>query len=88
MRLGLLGGPIGGGAIAMTLMACYGMPPCDDGTMNCYDTLPTTEAGADASDAREGDALGTPDSAHHEAGAADADAGDNNDAGDHDAREN
>ncbi len=31
-----LGAAIGGGAIAFTLMACYGMPPCKDGTRNCY----------------------------------------------------
>jgi hypothetical protein len=35
-RLGMLAGPIGGGAIAMTLMACYGMPPCADGSLGCY----------------------------------------------------
>jgi hypothetical protein len=27
-----------GTAIAFTLMACYGRPPCKDGTKNCYDT--------------------------------------------------
>lgn len=27
-----------GGAVAMTLMACYGMPPCEDGESgNCID---------------------------------------------------
>lgn len=27
-----------GGAVAMTLMACYGMPPCEDGeTGHCID---------------------------------------------------
>jgi hypothetical protein len=29
-----IGGAIGGGAIAFTLMACYGVPPCD-GTGDC-----------------------------------------------------
>jgi hypothetical protein len=46
-----------------------------------YDTQPTTEAGAEAPVAREGDALDTPDSAHSEGGVAVADAGDDKDAG-------
>ncbi len=33
-RIGALGGIAGGGAIAFTLMACYGAPPCGDGP-NC-----------------------------------------------------
>jgi hypothetical protein len=37
LRIGALGGAFGGGAIAFTLMACYGMAPCDDGTQNCHD---------------------------------------------------
>jgi hypothetical protein len=45
-RLGLLAGPLGGGAIAMTLMACYGMPPCDDGSQGCYE--PDASAQGDA----------------------------------------
>jgi hypothetical protein len=38
LRLGALGGAFGGGAIAFTLMACYGAappPPCPDGTRDC-----------------------------------------------------
>ena len=35
-RLLWIGGALGGGAIAFTLMACYGMPPCKDGTRDCY----------------------------------------------------
>ena len=34
----VLGGALGGGAIAFTLMACYGgppMPPCPDGNRDC-----------------------------------------------------
>lgn len=27
----------GAGLAALTLMACYGAPPCDNGTYNCYD---------------------------------------------------
>ena len=34
--LGRLGLAAVGGAIAFTLMACYGRPPCKDGTRNCY----------------------------------------------------
>lgn len=49
MRIGALGGAFGGGAIAFTLMACYGMPPCDDGTRGCYDD--NGDAGGDESDA-------------------------------------
>ncbi len=33
---------IGAGAAAMTLMACYGMPPCDHNARECDDT---TDAG-------------------------------------------
>jgi hypothetical protein len=27
----------GAGVAALTLMACYGAPPCEDGTANCYE---------------------------------------------------
>ncbi|HVH44940.1 MAG TPA: hypothetical protein VM925_21450 [Labilithrix sp.] len=37
LRVGALGGALGGGAVAFTLMACYGAPPCDDGTRDCHD---------------------------------------------------
>jgi hypothetical protein len=46
-RLGLIAGPIGGGAIALTLMACYGMPPCADGSLSCYEP---PDAGADVAE--------------------------------------
>jgi hypothetical protein len=32
----LVGGVIGGSVIAFTLMACYGRPPCKDGTQDCH----------------------------------------------------
>ncbi|HVH44939.1 MAG TPA: hypothetical protein VM925_21445 [Labilithrix sp.] len=53
-RLGVraLAGALGGGAIAFTLMACYGAPPCPDGTRNCYKAPPPA--------ASEGDAGSTP----------------------------
>jgi len=52
LRLGALGGAFGGGAIAFTLMACYGAapPPCPDGTRNCHhnpdEAPPATSAGS------------------------------------------
>jgi hypothetical protein len=45
-RVGLAGGILGGGAVAFTLMACYGMAPCNDPN-GCYGTLPE-DAGTDA----------------------------------------
>ncbi len=40
-RLGAIGGVLGGGALAFTLMACYGVAPpprpCPDGASNCLD---------------------------------------------------
>ena len=42
----------GAGVAALTLMACYGAPPCEDGSFNCYDPetpdAGTTDGGADA----------------------------------------
>lgn len=43
LRLGALGGALGGGAIAFTLMACYGGAPCPDGTRDCYKSTPPTD---------------------------------------------
>ncbi len=51
-RLGLVAGPLGGSAIAITLMACYGAPPCDDGTYSCLPP-PNHDAGGDADAARD-----------------------------------
>ena len=36
LRLRMLGGALGGGAIAFTLMACYGRPPCPESDAECY----------------------------------------------------
>ncbi len=48
--LGLLG-VCGGSIVAVTLMACYGLPPCD-GKPGCYPDPPdqgqTTDGGTDA----------------------------------------
>jgi hypothetical protein len=77
LRLGALGGSIGGGAIAFTLMACYGMPPCDGGGYDChYDD----DAGQndDPPDANRPDVQVAPPDAGTDAG--DDDAGDD-DAG-------
>ncbi len=41
----------GASAVGLTLMACYGMPPCDDGTFDCIEDLPQcdlTDGGMDA----------------------------------------
>jgi hypothetical protein len=35
---------LGAGSIAFTLMACYGAPPCPDGTRDCYKPTPNGEA--------------------------------------------
>jgi hypothetical protein len=67
-RLGLAGAVLGGGAIAFTLMACYGMAPCADGTTKCY-LLPPTDAGPDADAAGDGGAEAGPTDAATEASA-------------------
>ncbi len=39
----------GAGVAAVTLMACYGAPPCKDGGFKCYDPdIEEPDAGADA----------------------------------------
>jgi hypothetical protein len=39
----------GASAVGLTLMACYGMPPCEDGTFDCIDTgCDATIGGSDA----------------------------------------
>jgi hypothetical protein len=41
----------GASAVGLTLMACYGMPPCEDGTYDCHDLPPDcelTDGGVDA----------------------------------------
>ncbi len=86
LRLGVLGGTVGGGAIAFTLMACYGSPPCDDGTDDCFvfnGDAGSTEGDA-ARDARRpdvevrdgstGDAADASDDASPDDGGRDADA--------------
>lgn len=73
-RLGA--GALGGGALAFTLMACYGAPPiCDDGTNDCHS--PDASASDASRDARPDVHVGVGDSGTD----ADADAGDD-DAGD------
>ena len=60
VRLRALGGAVGGGAIAFTLMACYGAappPPCPDGTRDCHhktdDAPPTSSAAPEGTGASE-----------------------------------
>jgi hypothetical protein len=36
------------GVAALTLMACYGVPPCDDGTYDCQNPDPTDGGVTDA----------------------------------------
>jgi hypothetical protein len=36
----VLAGAFGGGAIAVTLMACYGLPPCPDSNRDCHGPRP------------------------------------------------
>ncbi|MBU8897772.1 hypothetical protein DRW03_04075 [Corallococcus sp. H22C18031201] len=53
----------GASAAALTLMACYGMPPCDDGTFRCYDLPPDcdlTDAGLHEGNPDAGDTRCTP----------------------------
>ena len=79
LRIGALGGSFGGGAIAFTLMACYGMPPCDDGTRDChYDDGDGGSASDAARDARLPDVQVTDAST----GASDADSDADGDGGD------
>jgi hypothetical protein len=44
----MLGGAIGGGVIAFTLMACYGRPPCPESNPECYGppSRPTADGAA------------------------------------------
>jgi hypothetical protein len=35
----------GASVAALTLMACYGAPPCEDGTHDCYYPDPTEDGG-------------------------------------------
>jgi len=47
----MLGGALGGGAIAFTLMACYGAPPCDEPECRAVDdpdASASTDSGRDA----------------------------------------
>lgn len=85
LRVGALGGAFGGGALAFTLMACYGAPPCDDGA-RCYDD--NTDDGGPGRDVRD---AARPDVQVNDGAAKDAadsddaspgDGGDDPDAGD------
>ena len=43
-KLCAVGATLGAGSLAFTLMACYGMAPCPDGTRDCHRAPPTGEA--------------------------------------------
>ncbi len=49
-RLGLLGGALGGATLAFTLMACYGIAPCQGGACKETDTAPARDASATPTD--------------------------------------
>ena len=54
-RLLRAGGAVGGGALAFTLMACYGMPPCNEGPSVCGDD-PMADAGRKVDAGQDGSA--------------------------------
>ncbi|QSQ24245.1 hypothetical protein JY651_04575 [Pyxidicoccus parkwayensis] len=48
----------GASAVGLTLMACYGMPPCDDGTFDCLPSgCDETIGGSDAGSTDGGDGV-------------------------------
>lgn len=69
-KLGALGAALGGGAIAFTLMACYGRPPCPEGDRDCYGPHPpkAQDGGPDNPVATEPGAGSTPVAAPPDAG--------------------
>lgn len=74
LRVGALGGALGGGALAFTLMACYGAPHCED----CV--IENDDGGRSLADARVGADSATTD-ASSDAADADAARADGGDAG-------
>jgi hypothetical protein len=48
LRLGAVGGALGSGAIAFTLMACYGAPCANDECRGDYDAGGEDDSGRDA----------------------------------------
>jgi hypothetical protein len=47
-KLCAVGATLGAGSLAFTLMACYGMPPCPDGSRDCHRPPPSGESEAGA----------------------------------------
>lgn len=78
LRVGAIGGALGGGAIAFTLMACYG---CPDGSCG-GGAYATGDGGRDLADAQIGADTGARDASSDAASASDAARGDGGDAGD------
>jgi hypothetical protein len=79
LHLSALGGAVGGGALAMTLMACYGLAPSE--CEGCYDPDARSLADVQIGDAAASDALrsGATDAGTGDAradGAVDPDGGD------------
>ena len=61
-KLCAVGATLGAGSLAFTLMACYGMAPCPDGTRDCH-RPPTTgaEGGAMPNEAPSSMPMASPD---------------------------
>src|SRR5688572_19529276 len=49
-KLCAVGATLGAGSLAFTLMACYGMAPCPDGTRDCHRPPRTDTEGGAATD--------------------------------------
>ena len=63
-KLCALGATLGAGSLAFTLMACYGMPPCPDGTRDCHRPPPNgaeREAGAMPTESPSSMPMASPD---------------------------
>lgn len=85
LRASTLGGVLGGGALAFTLMACYGCPDCE--YLVYEDDVDGGDAGRARADAQVAKDTGAPDATDaspRDAGDAGA-AGDGGDGGDADA---
>src|SRR5690242_20629035 len=61
-KLCAVGATLGAGSLAFTLMACYGMAPCPDGTRDCHRPPQTgAEGGAMPNEAPSSMPMASPD---------------------------
>ncbi|HEY8077730.1 MAG TPA: hypothetical protein VIF62_26570 [Labilithrix sp.] len=51
---------LGSGALAFTLMACYGVAPCPEGNKDCRSPSPSTDAGRDMTMPKASDSQDSP----------------------------